>query len=158
MIHFSTVDKLNIFRLPVAWQYLVNNQLGGSLDATNFGQYDQLVQACLKTGAHCIIDIHNYARWNGNIIGQPGGPTNQDFSSLWSQLATKYASDTNVVMGLMNEPHDSTVSSPCPKAEELTTTPVPSITGWAASCQAAVTAIRNAGATSQMILLPGKPS
>ena len=107
MTHFTSVDKLNIFRLPVAWQYLVNNDLGGTLDATNFGQYDQLVQACLGTGAHCIIDIHNYARWNGNIIGQPGGPTNDQFSSLWSQLATKYAADKNVIMGLMNEPHDS---------------------------------------------------
>ena len=107
MTHFTSVDKLNIFRLPVAWQYLVNNNLGGTLDATNLGQYDQLVQACLGTGAHCIIDIHNYARWNGNIIGQPGGPTNEQFSSLWSQLATKYAADANVIMGLMNEPHDS---------------------------------------------------
>lgn len=138
MTHFTSVDKLNIFRLPVAWQYLVNDNLGGTLNAANFGKYDQLVQACLGTGAHCIIDIHNYARWNGNIIGQPGGPTNDQFSSLWSQLATKYAADTNVIMGLMNEPHD-----------------MPSITAWAASCQAAVTAIRKAGATSQMILLPG---
>jgi hypothetical protein len=32
---------------------------------------------------------------------------------------------------------------------------VPSISTWAASVQAAVTAIRNAGATKQMILLPG---
>lgn len=38
----------------------------------------------------------------------------------------------------MNEPHD-----------------VPDINLWADSVQAAVTAIRNAGATSQMILLPG---
>ena len=108
MNHFTTNDKFNIFRLPVAWQFLVNDQLGGTLDATNLGQYDLLVQACLTTGAHCIIDIHNYARWNGGIIGAAGGPTNDDFAGLWKQLATKYASDSRVVMGLMNEPHDST--------------------------------------------------
>ena len=107
MKHFATDDKLNLFRLPVAWQYLVNGKLGGTLDATNFASYDKLVQACLGTGAHCIIDIHNYARWNGAIIGQSGGPTTDDFSGLWKQLATKYAADSNVVMGLMNEPHDS---------------------------------------------------
>ncbi len=106
MTHFTTKDKLNIFRLPVAWQYLVHNELGGTLDATNLAQYDILMQACLKTGAHCIIDIHNYARWNGNIIGQSGGPTNDDFSGLWKQLAKKYAAESKVVMGLMNEPHD----------------------------------------------------
>lgn len=100
-------DKLEIFRLPVAGQYLVNNQFGGTLDSANFGQYDKLVQACLTTGAHCIVDNHNYARWNGGIIGASGGPTNDDFSGLWKQLATNYATHSRVVMGLMNEPHDS---------------------------------------------------
>ena len=108
MAHFTKNDGLNIFRLPVGWQYLVNNKLGGTLDPTNFGAYDKLVQACLQTGAHCVIDIHNYARWNGQIIGTSGGPASSDFSGLWSQLATKYAANTNVVMGLMNEPHDRT--------------------------------------------------
>jgi len=75
MQHFVKNDNMNIFRLPVGWQYLVNNNLGGALDSTAAGNYDQLVQACLATGASCIIDIHNYARWNGGIIGQ-GGPTN----------------------------------------------------------------------------------
>jgi endoglucanase len=62
MQHFVKDDGLNIFRLPVSWQYLVNYKLGGSLDSTNTGIYDQLVQGCLSTGALCIIDIHNYAR------------------------------------------------------------------------------------------------
>ena len=107
MAHFAQVDKFNIFRLPVGWQYL-QDTLGAPLNTGNLGTYDQLVQACLKTGAHCIIDIHNYARWNGNIIGQAGGPTNDQFADLWSQLAEKYAGEGKVVMGLMNEPHDST--------------------------------------------------
>ncbi|KAI0134673.1 glycoside hydrolase family 5 protein [Xylariales sp. AK1849] len=137
MQHFVTDDKMNIFRLPVAWQWLVNNQLGGTLDEANTAEYDSLVKACLATGATCIIDIHNYARWNGQIIGQ-GGPTNDEFASLWSQLATKYATETQLMFGVMNEPHD-----------------IPDINKWADSVQAAVTAIRNAGATAQSILLPG---
>ncbi|KAF8322015.1 cellulase-domain-containing protein [Clavulina sp. PMI_390] len=137
MQHFVNDDHFNIFRLPVGWQYLVNGNLGGTLDSTKSATYDQLVQGCLGTGAYCIIDIHNYARWNGGIIGQ-GGPSNDQFVSLWTQLATKYKSQSKVVFGIMNEPHD-----------------VPSITTWAATVQLVVTAIRNAGATSQMILLPG---
>jgi endoglucanase len=136
MQHFVNDDQMNIFRLPVSWQYLVNNKLGGTLDLTNFAKYDQLVQACLSTGAYCKIDIHNYARWNGGIIGQ-GGPTDTQFANLWSQLATKYKSTDKMVFGLMNEPHDLDLPT------------------WANSVQAAVTAIRNAGASSQMILLPG---
>lgn len=94
------------------------------------------MQTCLATGATCMIDIHNFARWNGGIIGQ-GGPTDDQFVSLWQQLAAKYAGEPQIIFGLMNEPHHLDVGL------------------WAATCQKVVTAIRNAGATSQMILLPG---
>lgn len=106
MKHFVTNDKMNAFRLPVGWQFLVNNECGGQLNSANFAKYDALVKACLVTGAHCIIDIHNYARWDGAIIGQ-GGPSNDQFASLWSQLMKHYASEPNVVVGMVNEPHDS---------------------------------------------------
>lgn len=119
MKHFVDDDGLNVFRLPVAWQYLVNNQVGGTLDAPNFKKYDDLVKACLVTGAYCIIDIHNYARWNGEIIGQ-GGPKDADFASLWSQLAKEYAQEAKVVMGLMNEPHESESTPASPAAQLLT--------------------------------------
>ncbi|KFY01062.1 hypothetical protein V495_02176 [Pseudogymnoascus sp. VKM F-4514 (FW-929)] len=137
MAHFATDDGSNIFRLPAGWQFLTNNQGGGNLDDTNFGKYDALVQACLATGAHCILDLHNYARWNGQIVGQ-GGPADDDLVSFWTGLAMKYANEDRIVFGIMNEPHD-----------------LPSITTWAATVQKVVTAIRNAGATSQLILLPG---
>lgn len=136
MQHFISDDKLNTFRLPIGWQHLVNNQLGGSLDPAVFSAYNKLVQACLATGALCIIDLHNYARWNGAIVGQ-GGPTNDQFADVWSRLATNYKAVKNIGFGLMNEPHDLTMST------------------WATSVQAAVTAIRKAGATSQYIFLPG---
>ncbi|KAG9040373.1 Endoglucanase EG-II [Tulasnella sp. UAMH 9824] len=137
MQHFVS-KGMNTFRLPTAWQWLTPT-LGGTLDATNWAKYDALVKACLNTGAYCIIDIHNYARWNGNIINQSGGSvTTAQFVSLWTQIATKYASQSKLIFGVMNEPHD-----------------VPDINAWAATVQAVVTAIRNAGATSQLILLPG---
>ncbi|KAJ7626202.1 carbohydrate-binding module family 1 protein/Glycoside hydrolase family 5 protein [Roridomyces roridus] len=137
MTHFVNNDGYNVFRLPVGWQFLTNNVLGASIDQANLAEYDALVQACLGTGAWCIVDIHNYARWNGEIIGQ-GGPTNAQFAQTWSELATFYKSTEKVIFGVMNEPHD-----------------IPDINLWAGSVQAAVTAIRNAGATTQMILLPG---
>ncbi|KAK8090343.1 glycoside hydrolase family 5 protein [Apiospora hydei] len=136
MKHFVGDLGMNMMRLPISWQFLVNNQLGGDLDTNNLGKYDQMVQSCLKTGAHCMIDIHNFARWNGGVIGQ-GGPSDDQFVSLWTQLATKYAKNDKVAFELMNEPHDLDVNI------------------WAQTCQKVVTAIRQAGATSQMILLPG---
>ncbi|KDR72606.1 hypothetical protein GALMADRAFT_73464, partial [Galerina marginata CBS 339.88] len=137
MQHFVTNDGYNIFRLPVGWQFLTNGAMSGTLNQANFAKYDALVQACLSTGASCIIDIHNYARFNGQIVGQ-GGPSNDIFAQLWSNIAAKYASSSKVVFGIMNEPHD-----------------VPDINAWATTVQTVVTAIRKAGATTQMILLPG---
>jgi endoglucanase len=79
----------------------------------------------------------DYARWNGGIIGQ-GGPTNAQYASIWSQLAAHYKGNSKIIFGIMNEPHD-----------------IPSLQSWADSVQAAVNAIRAAGATSQYILIPG---
>lgn len=96
------------------------------------------MQACLGLGTFCAIDFHNFARFNGQIIGQSSGAvTDAQFADIWSQLATKYKNNDKVIFGLMNEPHDLDVPT------------------WANTVQAAVTAIRNAGASSQMILLPG---
>lgn len=67
MQHFVQNDGHNVFRLPVGWQYLTNGAISGTLNETNAAIYDRLVQACLDTGAHCVIDIHNYARFNGAV-------------------------------------------------------------------------------------------
>ncbi|KAL1849856.1 hypothetical protein VTK73DRAFT_9798 [Phialemonium thermophilum] len=148
--HFVQNDGLNTFRLPVTWQFLINSRnlngsataatgptSNGTLDPTNTAQYNQLVRACLNTGSFCIIDIHNYARFEGQVIGQ-GGPSNVQFAMLWSQIASMYRNESKIMFGIMNEPHD-----------------LPDLSRWADTVQAAVTAIRQAGATTQTILLPG---
>lgn len=99
MNHFVKDDGYNLFRLPVGWQFLTNNVATGTLNAANLAEYDQLMQACLGTGASCIIDIHNYARFNGQVIGQ-GGPSNDVFAQLWANLATKYAGNEKVIFGM----------------------------------------------------------
>lgn len=50
----------------------------------------------------------------------------------------QYKNESKIIFGVMNEPHD-----------------IPDLALWADTVQAAVTAIRTAGATQQMILLPG---
>ncbi|KAL6716080.1 hypothetical protein ACLMJK_005646 [Lecanora helva] len=140
MAHFVNDDKQNIFRLPVEWDYVTDTS-GGPLNQAKFQKYDQLMQACLQFGAYCILDIHSYARYNldgtnGAVVGQ-GGPPISDLVNTWTQLAKFYASQEKVVMAIMNEPHDLDVNI------------------WSQTVQQCVTAIRQAGATSQMILLPG---
>ncbi|KII94188.1 glycoside hydrolase family 5 protein [Plicaturopsis crispa FD-325 SS-3] len=132
--HFAS-QGANLFRIP--WQ-LMTPTLGGDIDQGFLSEYDSTVQSALSApgSPYVIIDVHNYARWNGGIIGQ-GGPTNDQYASLWTQLATKYASQDHVIFGLMNEPHD-----------------LNSVSDWADSVQAAVNAIRAAGADNYL-LLPG---
>ena len=67
MTHFVNDDGFNTFRLPVGWQFLTGGSESGTLNAANFAEYDALVEACLNTGASCIVDIHNYARFNGAV-------------------------------------------------------------------------------------------
>ncbi|KAG8892390.1 hypothetical protein FRB99_002737, partial [Tulasnella sp. 403] len=137
MQHFVS-NGMSIFRLPVGWQ-AVTPTLGGPIDETLWTKYDTLVQDCLSLGVWCIIDIHNYARWGGKIIGQSSGAvTDAQFANLWSQIASRYKDVDKIIFGLMNEPHD-----------------VPDIHIWANMLQAAVNAVRQADATSQMILLSG---
>ena len=77
-----TMPKMNMTMQKAPTKNFTN-----ALDDINIMKYDMLVQACLATGAKCIIDIHNYARFNDLIIGQ-GGPTNEQFADLWTQIAT----------------------------------------------------------------------
>jgi endoglucanase len=135
MQHFVKDDAMNIFRLPISWQYLTNSTIG-PISAKALANYDLLMTGCLNTGAYCMIDIHNFARWNGGIIGQ-GGPTDAQFVDLWTQLATHYADNPFVIFELMNEPHDL------------------DLTIWAATCQKVVNAIRATETAAHIIMLPG---
>lgn len=128
----------NVTPAAVSWQFVTNNNVQGNFDDVNFGNFDALMQACIDTGAYCMIDLHNFARYNKEIIGG-GGPQDAGFVNLWTNFAKYYAENDKVVFGLMNEPHD------------LNTL----LKSWVKMCQEAVTAIRNAGATKQIILLPG---
>ncbi|KAG9014304.1 hypothetical protein FRB90_005398 [Tulasnella sp. 427] len=127
-------NGMNTFRLPIGWQY-VTPALGGAFDATEWATYDKLVQSCLAVNAYCIIDIHNYARWNNQIIGQSAVP-DAPFVKLWQMIASYYASQPRVIFGLMNEPYRLNIAT------------------WAATLQKVVTAIR-AIAPKHVILLPG---
>ncbi|KAI0785076.1 endoglucanase [Abortiporus biennis] len=134
--HFAN-EGANLFRIPFAWQ-LMTPTVGGTINSSFFSTYDQTVQAALNSGpnVYVIVDLHNYARWNGQIIAQ-GGPTNAQFASIWTQLAAKYGSNQRIIFGIMNEPHD-----------------IPSVSTWVDTVQQTVNAIRAAGATNYL-LLPG---
>lgn len=100
-------------------------------------QYEPSTRNTLTTFS---IDIHNYARWWGGIVGQDG-PSANDLAKTWSQLASRWASEPRIMFGTMNEPHDSAGTNDF------------NMDIWANTLQTVVYAIRDAGATSQIILL-----
>jgi hypothetical protein len=77
--------------------------------------------------------------FSGSVIGNTSDPTaatTEQFAAFWGELASRFANNSRVMFGLMNEPHD------------MPTTLV------LQNNQAAVTAIRAAGAKN-LILVPG---
>jgi endoglucanase len=125
---------MKIFRIPFQWERM-QRSLGGSLDATELARLDDFVSYATGKGARVIVDPHNYARYNGAIIGA-GTVTAANLADFWGKLAAHYASNALVIFGLMNEPHDIDVNT------------------WLAAANMAIAAIRAAGATN-LILVPG---
>jgi hypothetical protein len=96
MKHFHDDLGMNFFRLPVGWQYLVNNNLGGNLDSNNLAQYDKLVQGCRSiSGAQCIIDIHNYGSSTSQSLLRYSANSNLQLAGMEVSSAKEVQPTTN---------------------------------------------------------------
>ena len=125
---------MDVIRLPFLWERLQRTELG-ALDAAELGRLDDVVNYATGKGLKIEIEPHNYGYGFGALIGSAQTP-NSSFADLWGKLAVHYKSNPDVIFGLMNEPHDQ------------------SATEWLSSANAAIAAIRSAGA-AQQILVPG---
>ncbi|EGG01067.1 family 5 glycoside hydrolase, partial [Melampsora larici-populina 98AG31] len=125
----------NMIRIPFGWQF-IQPTLKGELDPTQLALLDKHVNAVLAKKAYVIIDLHNYARHEGKIVGQSDVGADA-LVDLWTRLAVHYKDQRHVTFGLMNEPHD-----------------VDSKT-WIGTLQQVVTAVRKAGAIRTKLILPG---
>lgn len=125
---------MNTFRLAFRWERL-QRQLNMPLDSTELARLDTTVADMTGKGAYVIIDPHNFARYNGQLVGSTAVP-NAAFADFWSRVGQHYAGNSRVIFGLMNEPHDMPTEQ------------------WRDAANAAIAAIRAAGA-HQLILVPG---
>jgi endoglucanase len=124
---------MNIIRLPFRWERL-QQSLGGELDETELGRIDQFVTTATRRDMTVILDPHNFARYEGQVVGEDLDA--KYFADFWSRLAKHFVDNEAVVFGLMNEPHDMSTEA------------------WLDAANAAIAAIRDAGA-QQLILVPG---
>ncbi|KAG6862567.1 hypothetical protein C0995_000115 [Termitomyces sp. Mi166 len=136
-VDYFVNQGFNTFRVPFQMERLSppSSGLTGSFNAaylSGLTTASRIVNYITNKGAYAVIDPHNFMRYNGAIIS-----SNSDFSRWWTNLANQFKSNTRVIFDLQNEPNGI----------DATTV--------AASMQAAVNAIRAAGATSQLILVEG---
>ncbi|KAJ3105547.1 hypothetical protein HK100_003851, partial [Physocladia obscura] len=124
----------NLFRVPFLWERL-QSSLNATLDATYLGLIDGAVQTATSLGAVTVLDVHNYAKYRGSVIGG-GTVTAANLANLWVQLAEKYKSNSLVWFGIMNEPNG-----------------IDAVT-WFSAAQVVVNAIRATGSTNT-ISIPG---
>jgi endoglucanase len=125
---------MNVFRLPFRWERLQPLR-NAPFDAAEWRRLQRTVDRLTGLGAAVILDPHNFARYSGKIIGSRALP-DADFADLWRRLAEAYKDSPNVIFGLMTEPYDMRTQQ------------------WVRAAQAAIDAIRAAGAEN-LILVPG---
>ena len=122
----------NSFRVNFLMERLVPNKMTGSLDAAYLRNLTETVDGITKLGAYAIIVPHNYGRYYGEII-----TSTKDFGAFWKTVATRFKDNKKVIFDTNNEFHDE------------------SSTLVANLNQAAINAIRSAGAVSQYITVEG---
>jgi endoglucanase len=132
---FYAANGMNVIRVPFSWERM-QQSVNGPLDPTQLGYMDACVTYANSKGLSVILDPHDYGAYNNVTIGVPGGEPNSMFANFWSQMATHYKNNPMVIFGLMNEPVGSTMTS----------------TTWEASAQAAINAIRAAGAKNLILV------
>ncbi len=125
---------MNIARVAVLWER-IQHQLGAQLDNGEMQRLDAVIDDATSKGMQVIIDVHNYARYRGFVIGSKDLPAGA-LGDLWRRLGERYKGNAAVIFGLMNEPNG-----------------LPTET-WLEAANGAIVAIRETGAKN-LILVPG---
>ncbi|WP_310122277.1 glycoside hydrolase family 5 protein [Pseudomonas oryzihabitans] len=102
---------VRFIRFPILWERL-QPKLFGEFDETYAKLIDITFSYAAKHDVKIILDLHNYARYRGSVIGTGAVPYSsyQDvitkIARRWSSQSALYAYD------IMNEPHDTTAYWP----------------------------------------------
>jgi len=133
-VDYFRAKGMTMVRLPFRWERL-QPTLMQPLDSAELSRLSAFVDGATALGTTVLLDPHNYARWHGSLIGSSGVP-NAAFADFWSRLATQFKANDRVAFGLMNEPNTMPTEQ------------------WLAAANAALAAIRTAGA-GNLVTVPG---
>ena len=154
LVDYYAGKGMKVLRLKVTWECL-QPVLNGPVPAaganyqTYFNSMKTMVDYATNTkGMHVVItpwqsdSQQPYAGLCGAcyqnvIIGSSAAVTNAHFADFWAKMANHFKANPRVGFSLINEPNRMSTMQ------------------WFATAQAAITAIRNTGATQQTIYVPG---
>src|SRR5690606_18099224 len=95
---------LNLVRLPFLWER-IQPALDSELNAAELARLVQSLDFAHKYGVKVILDLHNYYRYYGKLIGSPEVPITS-FADVWRRIAQQVGEHPAVSgYGLMNEPY-----------------------------------------------------
>jgi endoglucanase len=140
-IDYYAAKGFTTIRLPFAGSR-VQPQNDAPLNVTELGYIQTIVTYCASKHITVILDPHDYGLKYDSVsgkmlpLGMPAGLPASSYADFWSRLAQAFKEQSNVIFGLMNEPNQQSPAQ------------------WASVANAAIAAIRSAGAT-QLILIPG---
>ncbi|HAW23090.1 MAG TPA: cellulase [Pseudomonas sp.] len=96
--------NLKLVRLPFRWER-IQPRLNGELNSVELRRMLTTLDHAKKYNMQVILDMHNYYRYHGKMIGSNEVPVSA-FADAWRRIAQKVASHPAVYgYGLMNEPH-----------------------------------------------------
>ncbi|MCQ4308791.1 glycoside hydrolase family 5 protein [Pseudomonas stutzeri] len=96
--------NLKLVRLPFRWER-IQPRLNGELNSVELARMMATLDHAKKYNMQVILDMHNYYRYFGKMIGSNEVPVSA-FADAWRRIAQKVASHPAVYgYGLMNEPH-----------------------------------------------------
>ncbi len=91
-------------RFPIKWERL-QPTLNGELDPEYAGLIDKMLTQAASYDISIILDVHNYARYRGNVIGSTQVP-HSAFRNLLERIASRYKGRSALyAYDIMNEPY-----------------------------------------------------
>jgi len=123
---------VKLIRFPIIWERL-QPSLGGALDPTYAGLIDRTFGYANKYGMKIILDLHNYMRYRGVVIGT-GNVSYAHYQDVMSRIAQRWSSQPSLfAYDVMNEPHDA-------------------VAQWAVAAQVAINAVRTIDSTRPIVI------
>ncbi len=98
--------QIRLIRFPFIWERVQHDlELGLNFDQMRL--LKRTLDFAAQHGQKVILDMHNYARYKGNLIGSPEVPYSA-YAAVWRKLAAAFKGHPALLgYDIMNEPHST---------------------------------------------------